>query len=514
MAFDISAPVIDTTGSLATISAPVINNLGTIAFSGGLDSGESVVYTSRNNVLTTIVSNTFISGAFRGVSLNNNDAIIYELSESQPPFLTSNTTLFFNQNGTTSTITSVFNDRQRSAGIGSAQVNDSNNTVVQTYLNGPGISISDITLFRADGTSEEIVTAGSFSSFALSSVRNPVINNQNVIAYIGETNNTQVTSIYATDGRTISFATGEAEALGINDLGTLLFTWKNESFGGEPDEALYQNARNQTTLLASTAGLFNDFNNLSLNDNGDFAFDAILDGGVKGIFAGADPVKDRVIAVGDALANSTVVDLEFSSQGLNNSDVITFWAELANGNAGIFTATRQDQPPVPNVINGTNQSERLVGTAGIDLIKGNGGRDKLIGLAGNDQLLGGSGNDILIGGDSRSDSLNGDEVDRLIGGKGVDTFVLGDRTQVFYNDGNAATQGLKSYAAIADFSAQDLIQLQGNANQYLLKDKFALWGKVGTGIFLKNKVNELIGFVEGVSELTLTQADFKFVSAL
>ena len=41
--------------------------------------------------------------------------------------------------------------------------------------------------------------------------------------------------------------------------------------------------------------------------------------------------------------------------------------------------------------------ERVIGTAGSDLIKGNLGNDRLFGAAGNDSLYGGSGNDILRG---------------------------------------------------------------------------------------------------------------------
>jgi hypothetical protein len=507
MAFDISPPVIDTTGALATLSAPVINNLGTLAFFGVSDSGERAVYTSRNSVLTEIVNNSFLNGSF---GLNNNDATAYVVSEILPPVAVGNITLFLNQNNSVSTITSVFQDRLQSRGISGFQVNDSNNAVVQTVFNAPTVSVSEIILFKADGTSETIASAGSFSSFTFSSLQNPVINNQNVVAYIGKARSTSITSIYTTDGRTISFANGEAEKLVINDQGSLLFSWNK----GPDSEELYQNANSQTTLLASTAGLFNDFNTLSFNDQGKFAFNAILDSGVEGIFMGADPIQDRIIAVGDTLANSTVVDLDFSNQGLNDANVITFWAQLANGTSGIFTATRQDGPPNPNVIDGTDKPERLVGTANVDLIDGKLGRDTLIGLAGNDQLLGGGGKDTLIGVDPDSTQPNLNEIDRLVGGKGADTFVLGDRGQIFYNDGNAETRGIKSYAAIADFGDQDIIQLKGRANQYLLKTNFSLAGKMGTGIFFKDKVNELIGFVEGVNDLTLNSANFKFVQGL
>ncbi|MBI3253760.1 MAG: hypothetical protein HYZ56_03490, partial [Nitrosopumilales archaeon] len=50
-----------------------------------------------------------------------------------------------------------------------------------------------------------------------------------------------------------------------------------------------------------------------------------------------------------------------------------------------------------NVINGTENDDRLRGTPGDDLIRGFGGNDRIIGEKGNDCLIGGIGDDIILG---------------------------------------------------------------------------------------------------------------------
>lgn len=75
-------------------------------------------------------------------------------------------------------------------------------------------------------------------------------------------------------------------------------------------------------------------------------------------------------------------------------------------------------------LKGTNQSNRLIGTAGKDTLSGFGGNDSLVGRGGQDQLNGGNGNDSLVGGDGNDRLDGGAGRDSLRGGDGKDTFVL------------------------------------------------------------------------------------------
>jgi hypothetical protein len=78
------------------------------------------------------------------------------------------------------------------------------------------------------------------------------------------------------------------------------------------------------------------------------AFLATLDDGTSGIFVGPNPISDRVISTGDTLDGSTVQNLTFCEEGLNDSDELAFVATLEDSTApegfrmAVFRAT-----PVP-----------------------------------------------------------------------------------------------------------------------------------------------------------------------
>ncbi len=95
---------------------------------------------------------------------------------------------------------------------------------------------------------------------------------------------------------------------------------------------------NTITTVADTSGDFKNFGTTSINDRGTVAFIANLDAGGEGIFTGNNPKTDKVIATGDSLFGYTVVDLDFASEGLNNSGQITFVAKLANNTQVVVRA--------------------------------------------------------------------------------------------------------------------------------------------------------------------------------
>lgn len=73
-------------------------------------------------------------------------------------------------------------------------------------------------------------------------------------------------------------------------------------------------------------------------------------------------------------------------------------------------------------VDGNNQADLILGTAGNDALNGNQGNDCMIGGAGDDTLNGGPGADILVGG-AGVDTLNGGGgTDTCYGTVGVDTF--------------------------------------------------------------------------------------------
>jgi RTX calcium-binding nonapeptide repeat (4 copies) len=130
-----------------------------------------------------------------------------------------------------------------------------------------------------------------------------------------------------------------------------------------------------------------------------------------------------------------------------------------------------------NKINGTSKADYIQGLKGNDIIYGNAGADVLIGNGGWDSLYGGSGSDVLIGTDSQARGLN--EIDSLTGGTGSDLFVLGDKQGAYY-----ALDGLKGYAKVTDFKAEDRLQLHGQASDYSLKGTELYYGNdlIATGL--------------------------------
>ena len=101
------------------------------------------------------------------------------------------------------------------------------------------------------------------------------------------------------------------------------------------------------------------------------------------------------------------------------------------------------------------------------------------------------------------------EVDTLTGGNGPDTFVLGDKNHVYYANG-----GNNDYTLITDFTKEDTIQLKGKANDYSLVPNFTLGSSIGTALVLKGIAgdsNELIGLIQGLSEVNLNTKAFSYV---
>lgn len=168
-------------------------------------------------------------------------------------------------------------------------------------------------------------------------------------------------------------------------------------------------------------------------------------------------------------------------------------------------ATIADSQGTGTILNDDSQTtikKKIAATS--NTIEGTGDDELLQGTQSNDKLVGRNGNDTLIGFDT---SAGVAEVDKLIGGQGGDLFVLGDANRAYY-----ATASSDDYAIINDFQLNqgDLIQLHGTADDYAIgSSPFAL---EGVGIYLNiSGQDELIGLVNGVTNLDLNSSAFEFV---
>ena len=104
-------------------------------------------------------------------------------------------------------------------------------------------------------------------------------------------------------------------------------------FNDRAGEELVTGNGGPLTVVANTSGPFQSFGFTfvgftppALNNNGDVAFFADLDSGGSGIFTGPNPITDRVIGTGDTLDGSTVTNIRFCDEGLNDSGQLAFQA--------------------------------------------------------------------------------------------------------------------------------------------------------------------------------------------
>jgi RTX calcium-binding nonapeptide repeat (4 copies)/Polysaccharide deacetylase len=185
-----------------------------------------------------------------------------------------------------------------------------------------------------------------------------------------------------------------------------------------------------------------------------------------------------------------------------------------------FNVTLNGVTPVVNgndtaqTINGGNGNEIIKGFNGNDRLNGNGGNDVLIGGGGNDSLFGGAGNDVLIGANPLSVTPGQGSYDVLQGDAGNDRYILGDVNAVYYNDGISTNTGRSDYAAIIGFATGDVIQLKGKAADYTLSLGTAPNNGSQQGTLIQSTLfgqPELIGFVAGSTNLSLTSTVFSYV---
>ncbi|UUR06971.1 Ig-like domain-containing protein [Sphingomonas glaciei] len=188
---------------------------------------------------------------------------------------------------------------------------------------------------------------------------------------------------------------------------------------------------------------------------------------VSGTVAGSLGTDEALVVFRDGVRLGTAAvsngSWSFNDGATSGSVKYTAQIEDAAGNKGqmsnAFAATLGI-----NEIGGTNRSDVLIGTGGIDHITGVG-----------------SGKGLGKG-----------TIDTLTGGAGNDVFVLGDGRGRFYDDGSNRSSGSADYVRITDFSAGDKLQLKGEASDYLQGWINNLQGAPGTGIYHDTNGNGIL----------------------
>jgi len=141
------------------------------------------------------------------------------------------------------------------------------------------------------------------------------------------------------DGRTTRIAADAAADLHggfflgavINDRGTVAAS----AFLGEAGRRIYlAEPGGGLVPVITSEGLFDSFTLTGLTDSGTPVFTASLDTGGSGVFAGPDPVADKVIATGDTLNGATVRSA--SVVDVNASGQLLVWVSFEDGRTALY----------------------------------------------------------------------------------------------------------------------------------------------------------------------------------
>ena len=331
--------IADTSGNLKALGIPVINNLGIVGFKAQLDEGGNSLFSS-DGYTTTTIADTSSNFSFIGddVSINDVGTIAFIAGQSrQNPQVVG---VYTSDGKTLKTIITTPTTDENGVGFRA-------NSFEEVSINNTGIvaliesisSRAQIVLIGDGSNTKQISRSASplFSGLQISDRGNVVFSYYILEIYTGDISTTTLIASARgfSDGK-VDFVTNPS----FNNSGTFAYiigsgdTVKNEFIQSE----VVTKKGNTTTTVAGTSGDFNNFGSTSINDRGTVAFIANLDAGGEGIFTGNNPKTDKVIATGDSLFGYTVVDLDFASEGLNNSGQITFVAKLANNTQVVVRA--------------------------------------------------------------------------------------------------------------------------------------------------------------------------------
>ena len=361
--------IADNQGEFTSIGSSAINDSGTVAFVATLKDSSQTLYTSDGVSNTEIANLNNLSSP--GISnINNNGTVV--ILETRLPLpisymITQN--LLVAQGGSLTTLASSFMDRFSNGRILDFALNQQDEVAYLSFSSGRGSNIYSLVFRRANQPDVRIASASNNPAPSivppdaqvdtLDSINFFDINNQGEVIFAATNKQSPpITAIFSVNGgeRTRILET-DASALRVNDKGNILLSNKDAI------RLFDRSASTLRTIADTSSGSFKTFNDFyfAINNNDSVAFTATLNGGESGIFTGADPVADKVIATGDSLEGSTVTSWSLSGSAiLNNLGQIAFYVKLANGEQAIYRAD-----PVANKVIATGDS--LEGSTVTDL---------------------------------------------------------------------------------------------------------------------------------------------------
>ncbi len=354
--------IVDNTGSFGSFSGfssdtarPAINDSGTVAFFATLSGGTFGVYSGSGGAVTTIIDSSGMYDGFGNPSINSSGQVGILATFYTPAF---GTAALIGDGSTITTVAStpnVNNSPPDPPGpVYDVSINDSGDAVFTTRQAGPPV---EFPILIGNGTTLSTFYDGSGPlgpNFGATS-----INNNGVVSFAGNYDGGG-SGIFTYDGTTLAvivddlgpyapFTTSSGNARSsINDSGEVATRAVLDGGGGQ---AIIKGDGTTTTVVADTTGDFVSFKDPAINNTGMVSFEAKRTDGTFGLYTGSDPAADKVIESGDALFGSTVFDFSgiidpfgTGPYSMNSSGQIAFRYRLMNGEEGIAIATAEVTP--------------------------------------------------------------------------------------------------------------------------------------------------------------------------
>ena len=342
--------IADISGTLDSLDTARLNDTGTVAFHtrqliGGAD--VRTIYTGSGGAVTQIAQSSNAGGGLPVLvgfhAIANDGTVQYSTVDG----FGGDRRLVHASGGTHTTIFSLNSEPALADAIPGNWISDNGQHVAFKA----GLAAGGSGVFTGDGT-----PGGPFTQIATSAAfdginNKVVVNNSGTAAFfldgaiVKGDGSGPLTTIVDTGGLAPTgetFAAFGGEVM-INNNGDVAFVGL---FPGFADGGYYVGNGGALTEVLRFSDLPKTVFNVSnpdINDAGLAAFLMEFEDGTRGIYTGADLDGDKVIATGDSLFDSVVVDVGFF-RGLNNDGSIAFGVGLADGSLHVV---RADSAAVP-----------------------------------------------------------------------------------------------------------------------------------------------------------------------
>jgi hypothetical protein len=322
--------VIATTGERFTDFAPYVpsvNDAGTVAFQASLRSGGTGVFTGNGGTVGEVAGSAVLAGVTSHPDLNNAGATSFygDLPGGGQG-------VFLLRDGLLQTVADT---RGPFASIGplGPTMNEAG-TVAFRADRAEGVS----GIFTGDGATVATVadTEGPWGQFH----GLPVITSGGTAVFRADRKD-GVQGIYAgregsirTVAETGDFFETLAPFPSVNDQGTVAFAATLRAGGA----GIFTVDEGRITPIIDTDGAFEVCRGALITSAGEVVCVATPRGGSLGLFAGADPDADRILALGDPLLGSTVAELASNPVSVNAAGRVATRAKLTDGKQLILRA--------------------------------------------------------------------------------------------------------------------------------------------------------------------------------